>query len=60
MDIISVLGSTHDEHDQHLTAVLQRLKDVRVILNSAKCEFSKISVTFLGQQVDQVGMYPDP
>ena len=60
MDDILVFGSTQDEHDQRLTAVLQRLKDARVTLNSAKCEFSKTSVTFLGQVVDQAGIYPDP
>ena len=55
-----VFGSTLDEHDQCLTAVLQRLKDARVTLNSAKCIFSKTSVTFLGQVVDQAGIYTDP
>ena len=60
MDDILVFGSTQDEHDQRLTAVLQRLKDARVTLNSTKCEFSKTSVTFLGQVVDQAGIYPDP
>ena len=60
MDDILVFGSTQDEHDQCLTAVLQRLKDAKVTLNPDKCAFSKASVTFLGQVIDQTGIRPGP
>ena len=60
IDDILVHGSTQEEHDQRLKAVLECIKKAGVTLNREKCEFSKSSVRFLGQLVDGTGIQPDP
>ena len=52
-----VHGITQQEHDQRLMAVLKRLHKANV---KDKCQFSRQSVTFLGQLIDQSGVRPDP
>ena len=59
IDDVLVHGKTHLEHDQRLTAVLDRLRKAKVTLNKEKCEFSKHSIRFLGQVIDQSGIRPD-
>ena len=51
VDDILVFASSQEEHDQRLAAVLDRLREANVTLNSDKYEFSKSSVTFLGQVI---------
>jgi len=60
IDDILIHGSTQEEHDQRLAAVLERLRKAKVTLNLAKCEFSKCRVKFLGQILDGSGVRPDP
>ena len=60
IDDILIHGSTQEEHDQRLAAVLGRLQQAKVTLNQAKCEFSKSQVKFLGQILDSSGVQPDP
>ena len=60
IDDILIHGSTQEEHDQRLAAVLERLRKAKVTLNLAKCEFSKSRVKFLGQILDGSGVQPDP
>ena len=60
IDDVLVHGKNQIEHDQRLRAVLDRLHTANVTLNKAKCEFSKDSVKFLGQLIDQSGIRPDP
>ena len=60
IDDVLVHGKTQLEHDQRLTAVLDRLRKAKVILNKEKCEFSKHSIRFLRQVIDQSGIRPDP
>jgi len=60
IDDVLVHGKNQQEHDQRLTAVLDRLRKANVTLNQAKCEFSRDSVKFLGQIIDQSGIRPDP
>ena len=59
IDDVLVHGKTQLEHDQRLTAVLDRLRKAKVTLNKEKCEFSKHSIRFLGQVIDQSGIRPD-
>ncbi|KAL0149497.1 hypothetical protein M9458_055285 [Cirrhinus mrigala] len=59
MDDILVFGASQTEHDQRLFAVLKKLQKGRVTLNQ-KCEFSKKSVKFLGQILDESGVQADP
>ncbi|RXN37994.1 hypothetical protein ROHU_001525 [Labeo rohita] len=59
MDDILVFGASQTEHDQRLFAVLKKLQKGGVTLNQ-KCEFSKKSVKFLGQILDESGVQADP
>ena len=60
MDNILVHGTTQQEHDQRVVAVLECLYKANVTLNKDKCQFSRHSVMFLGQLIDQSGVHPDP
>ena len=60
IDDVLIHGSTQDEHDRRLIAVLERLNQAKVTLNQAKSEFSKHRIKFLGQILDGSGVQPDP
>ena len=60
MDDILVFGKDHDEHDNHLRKVLERLESANVNLNTSKCEFGKDAVKFLGHIIDGQGVRADP
>ena len=60
MDDMLIHGTTQQEHDQRLLAVLQRLEKAGVTLNREKCKFSQNAVKFLGHVIDQSGITPDP
>ena len=60
IDDILVYGKTHEEHDKHLTVVLQKVAAAGITLNPAKCEFSCKEIRFLGQLVDTQGIRADP
>lgn len=47
------------EHEQHLIAVLQKLKDSGLVLNENKCHFKKTSLRFLGHTITANGILPD-
>lgn len=59
LDDLIVYGNTPDEHDQHLTAVIQRLKEAGLVLNENKCHFKKTSLRFLGHTITADGILPD-
>ena len=40
MDNVLVFGSTQEEHDQQLLALLERIRAAGVSLNKEKCKFS--------------------
>ena len=54
VDDILVYGSTQEEHDERLKAVLEQIRDADVTLSEEKSEFH------LGQLVDEKGVRPDP
>lgn len=60
MDDILIHGATSEEHDQRLHAVLRRLSDIGMTLNTEKCSFAQTSVKFLGHVIDSQGIHPDP
>lgn len=60
MDDILIHGATREEHDRRLQAVLQRLSDLGMTLNSEKCKFAQTSVNFLGHVINSQGIQPDP
>lgn len=60
MNDILIHSTTQDEHDDHLTKVLQHLQKLGMTLNTEKCHFNQTSVHFLGHVVDSTGIRPDP
>ena len=60
MDDVLIFGATQEEHDQHLTATLQRLETAGVTLNPSKCEFSVDHIKFLGHIINKSGVRADP
>eukprot|EP00731_Ephydatia_muelleri_P009750 Em0005g336a len=60
MDDVLVFGSSQEEHDDRLKAVLKRIEEAGMRLNPDKCAFSRHQVKFLGHIVDQRGIQADP
>ena len=60
MGNLFISGQDHDEHDTCLCAALQTIQEAGVTLNPDKCEFSRKSITFLGQVIDEHGLSADP
>ena len=58
IDDILVFGSSQQEHDDRLHAVLKRLQEAGLTLNH-KCEFSKTEVGFLGHVINAEGIKSD-
>lgn len=59
LDDVIVAGSSLEEHDRSLRAVLQRLTDAGLTLNMDKCSFRKSSLRFLGHVISKEGILPD-
>ena len=59
MDDVLVFGSSQEEHDDQLKAVLKRVKEAGMTLNPDKCAFSRHEIKFLGHIVDQRGIQAD-
>ena len=55
-DDIVVFGSTVQEHDQRLNAVLQRLMQAGLTLNKAKCRFRLTELVFMGHHLSRNGV----
>lgn len=60
MDDVLIWGSTQTEHDARVHAVLLKAQETGITLNTAKCEFSKTTVKFLGYVLSPEGVRPDP
>ena len=60
MDDILIFRKDQQEHDSRFDTVLALLSSSGITLNSAKCEFSKNRLTFLGHVIDAQGVSPDP
>ena len=60
IDDVLIHGTTQEEHDENLLAVLNRIQEAGLTLNKDKCIFSTKSIKFLGQVVDANGIKPDP
>ena len=59
-DDILVYGSTVEEHDRNLTALLDRALEVNLTLNPRKFRFKCTSVPFFGNILTDQGIKPDP
>lgn len=60
IDDILVYGKDQEEHDTHLTAVMERIGAAGLTLNLDKCEFAQRKIRFLGQVLGEAGIQPDP
>lgn len=60
LDDIIVFGKTFDEHNKNLISVFQRLREVNLKLNPAKCNFLKQELIYLGHFISKEGVLPDP
>ena len=59
LDDIVITGSTLEEHNRNVEAVLRRLADNGFRLQKKKCEFRKSSIHYLGFVVDKTGVKMD-
>ena len=60
IDDILIYSRSHDEHEQHLRLVLQRLKDKKLYAKFSKCNFWLEEITFLGHIIMKHGVAVDP
>ena len=59
-DDVIIWGSNKLQHDERLTAVLQRIKDSGLKLNKRKCQIGREELTFLGHKISKDGIGADP
>ena len=59
MDDILIFGTTRQEHNSQLQAVLKLFSSAGITLNSRKCEFCKTSLTYPGYVIDQRSITAD-
>lgn len=59
-DDILVYSSTLEDHLQHLTVVLQLLKDNSFFVKMSKCSFGQTTIEYLGHLVGKDGVRVDP
>lgn len=60
VDDILVYGSTIEEHDQHLKAVLEKAQQYGVRFNPDKRVICQKSVRYFGHIISESGIQPDP
>ena len=60
LDNIIVYGKTFEEHLHNLEVVFQRLADANLKLNTEKCIFFQVQVSFLGHLVSENRIAVDP
>ena len=54
IDDVLVHGTTQEEHNKNLLAVLNRIQEAGLTINKEKCIFSTNSIKFLGQAINEV------
>ena len=59
IDDIPVYGKDQEEHDTHLTTVMERIGAAGLTLNLDKCEFAQQKIRFLGQVLGEAGIQSD-
>ena len=60
IDDILVYSKDEQEHEDHLSLVLQQLRERRLYAKFDKCKFWLREVAFLGHVVNQNGVSVDP
>jgi hypothetical protein len=59
-DDIAVFGSTEEEHDANLRALMKRAQDINMVFNSEKCQIKCDKIPFFGNIYSKDGVQPDP
>ena len=57
-DDIIIYGKDQKEHDKHLQAVMQRLRECGLTLNKEKCQFNMSELVFMGLLLSEKGIGP--
>ena len=60
MDDILIHAADQAEHDKRVRAVLGRIQEAGLTLNTIKCQFSRSTLMFLGHIIDGSGIQADP
>lgn len=60
LDDLIVFGRTLLKHNQNLTKVFERLRNVNLKLNPQKCQFLKKEICYLGHTISAEGVLPNP
>jgi hypothetical protein len=60
IDDILVFSKSKKEHEEHLSIVLQRLRDHQLYAKFSKCEFWLTEFQFLGHVASSEGIFVDP
>jgi RNase H-like domain found in reverse transcriptase/Reverse transcriptase (RNA-dependent DNA polymerase)/Integrase zinc binding domain len=60
LDDVIVFGSDLETHNRNLTAVLERLREVKLKLNPKKSKLLGKEVLYLGHNISAKGIAPDP
>jgi hypothetical protein len=60
IDDILIYSKSEEEHKEHLSLVLQVLKEKQLYANLGKCEFWLEEVKFLGHVISKEGIAVDP
>jgi hypothetical protein len=60
IDDILIYSNTENEHNQHVRAVLDKLREAQLFANSEKCSFYQSRIEFLGHIVSAEGISMDP
>lgn len=60
LDDILVFSTDRKQHFRHLHQLFARLSEYGVVINPAKCEFGVSELSFLGHQVNHLGICPLP
>jgi hypothetical protein len=60
IDDILVYSRSEEEHEGHLSLVLQKLRDHKLYAKLSKCEFWLKQVAFLGHVISKGGISVDP
>jgi len=60
IDDLLVFSKTKEEHVEHATRVLNKLREHRLVANRKKCRFFQLEVEFLGHIISAAGIRMDP
>ena len=60
IDDILIYSGSKEDHEEHLTVVLQILRENQLHAKFSKCQFWLDSVAFLGHVISAEGVYVDP